>query len=208
MKILTFEQRTPEWFDARRGIPTASNFSKILTTKGEKSKQWDDYRNKLAAARVSGVDEEPFTSKSIEKGIEQEGESRLVYEMFKEVFVEEVGFCLSDCGRFGASPDGLVGKDGMVELKNPKGKTLVKYTLKNKLPSTYFQQVHGQMYVTDRKWCDFVSYCPGLPLLIVRVKPSRMFYDALDMYLPMFCDELDEVCKMLEEKKRRQHEQL
>ena len=208
MKILTFEQRTPEWFDARRGIPTASNFSKILTTKGVKSKQWDDYINTLAAARVSGVDEESFTSKSIQKGIEQEAESRLVYEMVNEVFVDEVGFCLSGCGRFGASPDGLVGKDGMVELKNPKGKTSVKYLRKGRLPSTYFQQVQSQMYVTKRKWCDFVSYYPGLPLLIVRVKPNRVFYAALDEYLPIFCDELDEVCRILEEKKRRQHEQL
>jgi len=203
MKVLNMDQRDDAWFAARRGIPTASNFSKIITSKGEPSKSRLEYIYKLAAARVSGKDEESFTSKSIEAGIAREDESRWVYAMHKGVVVDEVGFILSDDGRYGASPDGLVGTNGLVELKNPLGKTAVEYLLKNRVPPIYFQQVQGQMFVAEREWSDFVCYYPGLPMLVVRVYADEEFFEALEKELTKFCDELDQICYVLERKKER-----
>ena len=118
----------------------------------------------------------------------------MVYEMLREVEVEQVGFCLSDSERYGCSPDGLVGEDGMIELKNPSGKVAIEYLVGGKLPTTYIQQVQTGLLVTDRAWCDFVSYYPGLPTLIVRVERDNWFLTALRNELKIFCDDLDAVC--------------
>ena len=200
MRVINCEQRTDEWYKARLGIPSASNFSKIVDGRGNKSKQQKDYLYRLAAQRLTGTREETHTSAAMQQGIEREDLSRGVYAMEQEVIVEEVGFCLSDCGRWGASPDGLVGENGLVELKNPIGKTAVEYLRNGKLPSTYFQQVHGQLFVTERDWCDFVSYYPGLPLFVIRVERDDEFLARLKDELNLFCDELDSICKDLGEK--------
>ncbi len=121
-----------------------------------------------------------------------------MYELIGEP-VQEVGFCVSDCGRFGCSPDGLVGEDGLVEIKCPIISTHVEYLLKCKdeCPTDYFQQTQGQILVTGRKWVDFVSYFPGLPPLIVREEPNEVFQKLLIKELDLFTNELDEVVKKL-----------
>jgi len=197
MLLLECEQRTEAWFDVRRGIPTASNFDRIFTSKGEPSKQRTDYLYKLAAQRISGVDEDSFTSAAMLAGTEREELARWVYAMQQEVFVEEVGFCLSDCGRYGASPDGLIGDDGLLELKNPIGSTHVGYLLAGTLPAKYAQQVYGQLLVTGRDWSDFVSYYPGLPMLIVRVERDEGLLAKMEAELVAFCDELDDICEKI-----------
>ena len=194
MKILTFPQRSPEWFAARLGIPTASSFDKIITSKGEPSKQATGYLYTLAAERLSGVKEQSFSSAAMEEGVRREEESRLVYSMLNETEVVQVGFCLEDGGRWGCSPDGLVGDDGLVEFKNPSGKVAVEYLLGNKLPTKYYVQVQGQLFVTGRKWCDFCSYYPGLKPLVVRVDRDEEFIEKLESELVAFSDKLDEVC--------------
>ena len=151
----------------------------------------------LAAERVSGRKDETFSSASMAEGILREQESRMIYAMTQRVEVVEVGFCLEDRGRWGCSPDGLVGDDGLVELKNPMGKTAVEYLLKGTLPSTYFHQVQGQMMVTERAWCDFVSHYPGLPLLVLRVERDEGFIQKLEAELAIFSEELDAICGRL-----------
>ena len=202
MKIINCEQYTDAWWAARLGIPTSSQFSKIVTGKGEPSKQREAYMYELAAERLTGTQEDTFVSRAMEKGSEREELSRQVYEMEREVEVLQVGICLSDCGIWGASPDGLVGGDGLVELKNPLGKTQVERLLMSdpKLPAEYVQQVQGQIFVTEREWCDFVSYVPGLPLFVLHVYRDDLFCDKLEAALIAFCEELDEVCaKILKE---------
>ena len=198
MRIITCEQRSPEWMEVRRGIPTASSFDKIVTSKGEPSKkQALGYLYTLAAERIAGVREPSFSSAAMEEGIRREEESRLVYSMLAEVEVKQAGFCLSDCGRYGCSPDGLVdsGQFGGVEFKNPSGKVAVEYLLAGKLPTAYIQQVQGSLLVTGREWWDFVSYFPGLPTLIVRVERDEPFLSKLEKELIAFCDKLNEVCE-------------
>ncbi len=202
MKTLTFKQQSLEWFAARLGIPTASSFSKIITSKGEPSKQAQGYLYTLAAERISGIREQSFSSAATEEGVRREEESRLVYSMLKEVEVEQVGFCLEDNERWGCSPDGLVGDNGLVEFKNPTGKVAVEYLLANKIPTKYFVQVQGQMFVTGREWTDFVSYYPGLKPLIIRVNRDEEFIAKLEKELTEFSNELDRVCEEI----RRYHE--
>ena len=195
MRIIECDQRSPEWFEVRRGMPTASSFDKIVTSKGEPSKQALGYLYTLAAERIAGVREPSFSSAAMEEGIRREEESRLVYAMLTEVEVRQVGFCLSDCSYYGCSPDGLVREDGGVELKNPTGKVAIEYLLAGKLPTAYIQQVQGSLLVTGREWWDFVSYYTGLPTLIVRVERDEPFLNKLEKELIAFCDKLDEVCK-------------
>lgn len=199
MKIINCEQYSPEWWAARLGIPTSSQFSKIVTSKGEPSKQRTAYMYELAAERLTGAQEDTYISVAMQKGAEREGLSRQVYEMETEIEVVQCGICLSDCGRWGASPDGLVGDAGLVELKNPLGKTQVErlLMLEPKLPTAYVQQVQGQLFAAEREWCDFVSYVPGLPLFILRVDQDREFLAKLEAELVAFCEELDEICEKI-----------
>lgn len=189
MQIINCEQNSEEWYKARCGIPTASGFSNILTSVGKPSKSKDKYLYQLAGERIIGVAEEAYQSSHMERGKEVEEEARDYYEMVKDSPINQVGFCLAD--RCGCSPDGLVGEDGMVEIKCPKIATHISYLLEGKLPTAYFQQVQGQLYVTGRKWVDFLSYYPALKPFIIRVERDQNFLDSLAMELQIFCEDLE-----------------
>lgn len=198
MIALNCEQRSPEWYAARLGIPTSSNFDQIITTKGEPSKSRIKYRNKLAGEKVAGKAEESYQNAAMLHGIEMEAEARSLYEMVKDTQVDPVGLCFFDEAKaFAASPDGLVGADGLIEIKCPMIHTHVAYLLSGELPTDYFQQAQGQMFVTGRKWVDFVSYYPGLKPLILRVKRDPAFIKKLHIYLKGFCRELKEVMEKI-----------
>lgn len=197
MKIISCEQGSPEWHAARCGIPTASNFDKLVTSTGAPSKQAQGYLYALAAERITGRAVDLSVSAAMEEGSRREEESRMVYAMLREVEVTQVGFCLDDSGKFGCSPDGLVGDSGCLELKNPLGKTAVEYLVGNRLPADYVQQVQGQLLVTGRAWCDWVSYFQGLPVMIVRVPRDVAFISALEKALDQFCKDLDHLCEDL-----------
>ena len=120
-------------------------------------------------------------------GIENEPIARAWYEFEHDCDVTEVGFCLSDCGRFGCSPDGLVGDEGGIELKCPSLETHVKYLREGVLPAEYRCQVHGEILVTGREWFDFVSYADGLPPFKIRIVPDE-FTKLLGDEVNRFCD--------------------
>ena len=187
-------QYSDEWWAARRGLPTASQFSRIVKGDGSRSTQRTAYLYECAAVRITGIYKESFSSAAMDEGTAREAISRKIYAMDQEVIVDEVGFCVSDDGRYGASPDGLVGDDGLLELKNPAAHTHVGYLMKGKLPAAYVQQVYGELLVTGREWADFMSYSPGLPLFIVRVERDEDFMPKLEYELIMFSEELDKVC--------------
>lgn len=198
MKILEFEQRTPEWYKARAGIPTASNFDKIITCDGKPSKQRTKYMYQLVGEKLGGISDESYQSFAMIQGVEKEAEARNLYEMLQSD-VKEVGFCLSDCGQFGCSPDGLVGDEGGLEIKCPLLSTHIDYIINsnNEVPSEYFQQVQGSLYVTGRKWWDFLSYYPGIRPLIIREEPNDQFQKALDKELKLFCEELNDLVEKI-----------
>ena len=196
MIILECEQRTEEWYAARKGIPTASDFDKIITSTGKQSTQRKKYMLQLAGERLGGIVDESYQSFAMLQGVEKEADARSLYELAHEP-VKEVGFCLSDCKKFGCSPDGLVGDEGLVEIKCPIISTHVGYMIENDVPSEYYCQVQGQLLVTGRKWCDFWSYFPGLPPVWVRETPDDVFQRLLKKELELFCIELDETVKKL-----------
>lgn len=192
------EQGSPEWHSIRAGIPTASNFDKIITTKGEPSKQAIKYLYTWAGEKITGASSESYQSDWMVRGIELEDEARSFYEMHVGEDVKKIGFVFKDDRRrMGCSPDGLVGDEGLLELKCPAIHTHVGYLLDGKLPTDYFTQVQGQLFVTGRKWCDFVSYYPGLKPFIIRAVPDNVFITKLETVLNKFCDELDLVVEKI-----------
>ena len=198
MKVIDVEQLSPEWFAARSGVPTSSEFHKIITTKGLPSKSREAYLYRLAGERIIGKPEETYQNSSMQRGIELEPEAINYYQILRGEIVERVGFCLADESfKAGASPDGLVSKNGIIQIKCPSLAVHVGYLLKNELPSEYFQQVHGELFVTGREWSDFMSYYPGMKPLILRVDRDDVFIKSLRIELEIFCEELERTIKKL-----------
>lgn len=201
VQIFDCLQYSPEWWVVRRGIPTASNFGRIMTPKKmELSSQADDYIAELIADRVqlaAPVTMDHPMSRDMANGMNMEPEARRWYAMKADVDVRQVGFCLTADGRFGCSPDGLIGTDGGLELKCPAHKTQVKYLLAGTLPEEYKCQVHGSLIVTGRAYWDFVSYCPGLAPLWLRIEPdgfTAKLRSALDQFHGRYMALLKRVC--------------
>ncbi len=193
MIILDCEQMSDEWFAARAGIPTASNFDKIVKNDGNRSTQFQSYLNKCAAESVAGAGES-FTSDAMQRGIELESDARDLYQFINDVTVAEHGLIFKDENKsFSCSPDGLVGDDGGLEIKCPLPHTHVAYLRANKLPSKYFAQVQGSLYVTGREWWDFMSFCPEFKPLILRVYPDAEFHAKLEKQLNDFGTLLSEI---------------
>ena len=191
-------QGTKEWRDARGGIPTASAFDMLITTKGEPSKQRQKYMYALAVERITGAKEEGYQNGAMQRGIEMEAEARKMYDLMTDSTVEIVGVCYQDEKKlWGCSPDGLVGDDGLLEIKCPTAPVHVEYILEGKLPTAYVQQTQGQLFITGRKWLDFMSYYPGIKPLIIRVVPDVKFITALRVELELFCRELDEITERI-----------
>jgi hypothetical protein len=197
MRIIECEQLSPEWIAARCGIPTASAFDKIVTSKGERSTQRQKYMYQLAGERVAGAPEETYQNGAMQRGILLEPEARSFYELVTGQEVRKVGFCLADGEKFGCSPDGFVGTDGLLQIKCPSLAVHVGYLLGGKLPTDYFQQVHGEIFVTGREWSDFMSYYPGVKPFIVRVTRDGAFNALLHSELQAFCTELEETIKRI-----------
>jgi len=186
-------QGEKEWFQARCGIPTSSNFDKIVTTTGAPSKQAEKYCFTLAGERVTGFKEETYQNAAMQRGVEMEAEAVSFYELTNDVKSEQVGFCLTDDGKIGCSPDRFIENDGILEVKCPIMSTAVSYLLNKDIDKEYFQQLQGQLYVTGRKWVDIISYYPGLKPLIIRVERDEAFLKKLDVELKLFCEKLEEI---------------
>lgn len=191
-------QRSPEWFQLRCGIPSASNLDKILTTTGKVSTQKTKYLYQLAGEAIAGEQEESYQNAAMLRGIELEAEARAFYELINDVKIGEVGFCIHDDIDFGASPDGLVGDDGLIEIKCPKLATHVAYLVDNILPTEYFQQVQGELFATDRLWADFISYYPAIKPFIIRVERDDQFMSSMKRELPIFNRELKEIIRKVQ----------
>lgn len=185
-QIIDCIQGSDEWYEARLGLVTASRFKDVLSNgSGRKT-----YMMKLLAERDTGVPQETYKNEAMEMGNETESFAREHYEKATGVKVEQVGFI--KWGEIGASPDGLVGDDGCIEIKCPYNSTHLGYIIKKKLPSTYNAQVQGLLWVCERKWCDFISYAPMCkrPMWKIRVERDEPYIEALDITVREFLDEL------------------
>ena len=191
MKIYDdIEQGSPDWLACRVGIVTASNFFRIISPTGEKSKQWEGLAHEILAEEIVGHAIEGYKSADMEEGNRREEESVNYYELKREVDTVKVGFITNDDGTLGCSPDRLISSDGLLELKNPKHGTQVGYLLNGKLDQAYFPQLQGQLYITERQWVDIVSYFPEMPELIVRVERDEPYIKSMAEMLAEFNDKL------------------
>jgi putative phage-type endonuclease len=159
------EQGTPEWFAARLGKVTASRIKDVVAmTKTGPSASRKNYAAELMLERVTGQRKESFSNEAMRWGTETEPLARLAYSLSIGLDVEEVGFIDHPTVlRSGASPDGLVGERGMVEIKCPNTATHCEWAIAGKVPPEHELQMQWQMDCCDRDWCDFVSYDPRMP---------------------------------------------
>lgn len=159
------DQRTPEWFGERLGKATASRIADVIArTKSGPSASRANYAAELVAERLTGSRVEGFTSAAMQHGIDTEAEARAAYSFRHDVDVAETGFHRHPVIEMaGASPDGLVGDDGLVEIKCPGTATHIATLLGGPIADKYVVQMQWQMACTGRAWCDFASYDPRLP---------------------------------------------
>ena len=191
MRIIDCEQGSPEWFSARLGVPSASEFDSIITPKkGELAAAHETYIDRLIDEAIRVDAKRKFQGNAdTDRGHELEPEARELYAFMRDVEPQTVGFVLRDDGAAGCSPDALIGKVGGLEIKCPDGPQHVGYLRAGALPDKYKPQVHGNLLITGRDWWDFMSYCPGHKPLIVRVVPDE-FTQKLAKHLDFFVKKL------------------
>lgn len=167
MNIIDCIQGSPEWHAARLGKITASRITDVMATlkSGGEAAGRKNYRAQLVVERMTDQTAESYMNAAMQWGVDNETPARECYEFLTGVQVEQVGFvnhpAIPMCG---ASPDGLVDDDGLVEIKCPNTATHIEYLLSGGVPADYVKQMLWQMACTDRKWCDFVSYDPRMPI--------------------------------------------
>jgi len=199
------DQQTAEWFAARIGKVTASRVADVVAkTKTGYGASRANYLAELVAERLSGARVEGFTNAAMQWGNEQEPEARLAYEFRTDATVEQVGLVdHPTIAMSGASPDGLVGADGLVEIKCPNTATHIETLLTSVIPSKYETQMLWQMACTGRVWCDFASFDPRLPeemrLFVKRFPRDEARIAELEEEVRTFLFELNTTVKRLSE---------
>jgi putative phage-type endonuclease len=197
------EQRTEEWFKARLGKVTASKVADVMAkTKTGVSASRANYLSDLVVERLTRQQAEFYQNDAMQWGTDTEPQARMAYEAHKKVLVDEEGFIdHPSIANFGCSPDGLIGVDGLIEIKCPNSKTHIDTLLSGKAPSKYIPQMQTQMAVTGRQYCDFVSFDPRLPedlqLFIVRVDRDNEYITKLEEEVVAFLNEVEETVTKL-----------
>lgn len=190
------DQRSEEWFAERLGKVTASRVADVCArTKSGWGASRKNYMAELVAERLTGNRSEGFTNAAMQWGNDQEPEARVAYEFYHDATVAEVGFVPHPAiAETGASPDGLVGEDGLVEIKCPLTASHIETLLGDAVPEKYVTQMQWQMACTGRQWCDFVSYDPRLPehmrMFVKRVHRNAEMITTLEADVSDFLTEL------------------
>lgn len=192
IQIVDCEQGTESWFTARAGIPTASEFATVLAVgkQGGKSITRVAYLNKLAGEIITGDVEESYTNPHMERGKIMEDEARDLYTFESGAAPQRVGFVRN--GQKGCSPDSLIEEKGGLEIKTALAHIQIGRLLKDELPSEHRAQVQGSLWVCEREWWDFVSYCPKLPLFVKRVYRDEEYIAKLAKEVDLFNIELQQ----------------
>jgi len=200
------DQRTDEWFTARLGKVTASRVSDVMAkTKSGWGASRANYMAELIVERLTGQKGDSYQNAAMMWGTNTEPLARAAYEAHRGVLVEETGFVPHPSGTMtGASPDGLIGSDGLVEIKCPNTATHIDTLMSDGAPPKYFAQMQWQMACTGRAWCDFVSFDPRMPeemqLFVARVERDDAWITMAEEAVQEFLSELNEKVKSLKEK--------
>lgn len=203
MKVIDCEQGTEEWFAARLGKVSASRIADLTAkTKSGYSASRANYAAELVCERLTGQRAEKFTNAAMQHGTEQEPNARAMYELMSDVSVAQIGLVLHPTIEMAcASPDGLVGDDGLVEIKCPNSATHIETLLGAEIDGKYVKQMQWQMACTGRAWCDFISFDPRLPaemqLFIRRVPRDGAMIVSLQSEVSSFLSEVEDTIKRL-----------
>lgn len=203
MQIVECDQGSEEWFRARMGIPTASEFHTVMAKGkgGEPSKTRRTYMLKLVGEILTGAPMDSFGNVHTERGKDMEPDARNLYSFMRDVEPQLVGFIRN--GQKGCSPDSLVGSDGMCEIKTKLPHLQVDCLLGDRIPPEHRAQCQGALWVAEREWIDFVSYWPGLPLFVTREHRDEEYIAKMSAAVDEFNDEL---AHMVERVRRLQTE--
>ena len=187
------EQGSEEWFRARMGLPTSSEFQCLLAKGrgGGESKGRATYLRKLAGERLTGAPMEHYQNGYLERGHAMEDEARAWYELTTEADVKRIGFIRHDGFRAGASPDGLIGNDGLVEVKTKAPHLLLEALDGGEFPPEHKAQVQGALWLSGRQWCDLICYFTRMPVLKIRAVRDEPYIAALAVAVKEFNEELD-----------------
>lgn len=202
MLVHDVEQRSPEWYQLRKGIPTASEFSQLVTPTGRPSKSATTYARFLAAEMFIGRPLDMWTGNAwTDRGREMESQALSLYEFSRDVEANKVGFVTNDDGTAGCSPDGLIGEDGMIEIKCLKAENHIGAIMHMKehgtCPPDYVPQTQGQIMLCERQWCDLCFYHPELPMLTIRQTAQPEMTAVLSAQIPAVIKERDAVLATL-----------
>lgn len=196
MKIYNFQQNTPEWYEVRLGKLTASRAQAIGNCgKGLETLCWEK-----VAEIITGKLPEQIETEDMKRGHELENEARGLYSLETGNIVEQVGF-VEYTPYSGASPDGLVEKDGLIEIKCKNDINHLKLLARQEPESGYMWQMQMQMLVTGRKWCDFVSYNPNYdkkPIIIIRIKIDKTMQEQLKQGIEVGTRRIKEILQEIE----------
>lgn len=184
-------QGSESWFSVRAGIPTASEFATVMA-KGE-GKTRSKYMRTLAGEILTGTCQEGYKNADMERGNAMEPEARALYSLVHDAELTQVGFMRR--GDAGASPDSLIGDDGLLEVKTKIPHLQIECLLREdrRLPPEHVAQVQGQLWISGRAWCDFVSYWPGLPIFVTRVNRDEAYIANLSAEIDRFNAELQDM---------------
>lgn len=190
------EQNTPEWIQARAGIPTASEFKAVRAKSRDgvqaDSKTRNGYLNKLADEQAYGNSvDEAYSNEHMERGHAWEDEARDIYALNTGNLPERVGFVKNHKLRAGCSPDSLIGKQGALEIKTMLPKLWVQHLIKRTYPVEFKPQIQGIIWVTARQWCDLVIYWRGREPYIIRIERDEAYIAELAKDVAAFNTELD-----------------
>jgi putative phage-type endonuclease len=205
-------QRSSDWFSARWGVITASRYGDVINqTKSGYAASRKNYMSELVIQRLTPppTEDDGYKNAAMTFGIDNEPVAKLAYELETGNTVDEAFFELLNPD-IGASPDGYVGEVGLIEIKCPNTATHIETIKTNEVPKYYIPQIQGQMMVTGRDWCDFVSYDPRLPenaqLFIKRVKRDEAYIKDLLKELNKFITELEKEVNYIKSYKGGQSE--
>jgi len=197
------EQRTDQWLALRCGRVTASRIADLMAkTKSGYSTSRANYRAQLVCERLTGCVEPSYCNAAMQWGIDTEAEAREAYRRHMLCTVEELAFAEHPTiAMAGASPDGLIGDDGLIELKCPNTATHIDTLLGESVPDKYFKQIQFQMACTGRTWCDFVSYDNRVPepmrLYVRRVPRDEAAIAEIEREVVSFLGEVEETVALL-----------
>jgi hypothetical protein len=212
MQILDCEQGSPEWYEARLGVVTASRFKDVMTNPrskadkeaGKLSESADTYMCELIAETLTGKMKE-ISAASLEWGHVEEPKARSDYDFSATETLTPVGFILRDDGLVGASPDSLVGDNGGLEIKSPANPAIhIKTLVREKMPDEHMPQVQGCMWIAEREWWDFMSFRndmpPGAQSMVVRIYRDESYINELEIKVARFLNLMGERLELIRSK--------